>query len=110
MDYLRFMPPLEKKNRLKWWSSVLIAGPGWIILGFLKQMGGILLAGVVIFSGLSIYEAKTPIEMYHIGYHYIFDNHSVALGVATLFVIISQIKINVTNAYAGSSSFTFWRS
>jgi len=102
VDYLRFMPPLQKKNQVKWWFSVLVAGPGWIILGFLKQMGGILLAGVVIFNGLSIYEAKTPIEMYHIGYHYIFDNPSLSLGLATLFVIISQIKINVTNAYAGS--------
>jgi len=102
VDYLRFMPPLEKENRVKWWSSVLIAGPGWIILGFLKQMGGILLMGVAIYGGLSIYDAKTPIEMYHAGYLYIFDNPSLALGAATFFVIVSQIKINVTNAYAGS--------
>ncbi|WP_457749072.1 EAL domain-containing protein [Sulfurimonas sp.] len=102
VDYLRFMPELTQKNRLKWWSAVLIAGPGWILLGFLKQMGGMFLASLVLASGLSVYEAKTPIEMYYLGYQYIFDNPEIALAVATLFVVVSQIKINVTNAYAGS--------
>ena len=102
VDYLRFMPPLTKKNRLKWWFSMLAAGPGWIILGFLKQMGGIFLAAIVLLAGFSVAEAKTPIEMYYRGYQYIFDNPEVALSAATFFVIVSQIKINVTNAYAGS--------
>ncbi|MEA1917800.1 MAG: ATP-binding protein, partial [Campylobacterota bacterium] len=102
VDYLRFMPPLHKKNRFKWWSSMLIAGPGWIILGFMKQMGGIFLAAVVLLAGMSLYDAKTPIQMYNIGYQYIFENQGIALAAATFFVVVSQIKINVTNAYAGS--------
>lgn len=102
VDYLRFMPPLTKKNRFKWYASMLIAGPGWIIIGFLKQIGGLFLTAIAVFSGVSIYEAKTPIEMYHIGYTYVFDNPALALSAATFFVIVSQIKINVTNAYAGS--------
>ena len=102
VDYLRFMPPLSQKNRIRWWSALLIAGPGWIVLGLLKQLGGILLAFIVLLSGMSIYEAKTPIEMYTIAYTYIFSNAHTALFVATFFVILSQIKINVTNAYAGS--------
>ena len=102
VDYLRFMPPLQKNNRIRWWSSLLLAGPGWIILGFLKQIGGIFLAAIVLLTGLSISEAKTPVQMYYIGYQYIFDNPEIALLASTLFVIVSQIKINVTNAYAGS--------
>jgi len=102
VDYLRFMPPLTKKNRIRWWFSMLIAGPGWIILGFLKQIGGIFLASIVLFAGYSLSEAKTPIEMYNIAYTYIFTNPEYALVAATFFVIVSQIKINVTNAYAGS--------
>ena len=102
VDYLRFMPPLTKNNRVKWWFSMLIAGPGWIILGFLKQIGGMFLAAIVLLSGFSLTEAKTPIEMYNVGYTYLFDNPQTALIAATIFVIISQIKINVTNAYAGS--------
>jgi len=102
VDYLRFMPPLTKTNRLKWWSSVVIAGPGWIVIGFLKQIGGMFLASIAILGGMSVYTAKTPVEMYNTGYTYVFDNPHTALIAATLFVIISQIKINVTNAYAGS--------
>jgi len=102
VDYLRFMPPLTKQNRIKWWCSVLIAGPGWIIIGFLKQMGGIFLMSIALSLGMGIYESKTPIEMYNVGYNFIFSNPELALSMATLFVVISQIKINVTNAYAGS--------
>jgi len=48
VDYLRFMPELTRKNSIKWWFSMLSAGPGWIILGFLRQLGGIFLAGIVL--------------------------------------------------------------
>ena len=102
VDYLRFMPPLTKENKFKWWISLLSAGPGWIIIGFFKQIGGIFLASIVLLGGYSVAAAKTPIEMYHIGYTYILDNPSLSLTAATIFVLISQIKINVTNAYAGS--------
>ncbi len=102
VDYLRFMPPLTHKNRIRWWFSVLSAGPGWIILGFLKQIGGMFFAAIALYGGYSVLDAKTPIEMYSNAYTFVFDNPALALSVATLFIIISQIKINVTNAYAGS--------
>ncbi len=102
VDYLRFMPPLKKDNKVRWWFSMLLAGPGWVILGFLKQIGGIFLASIVLYAGYSVSEAKTPIEMYNIAYTYVFNNPDRALIAATFFVIVSQIKINVTNAYAGS--------
>ena len=102
VDYLRFMPSCTKQNRFRWWTSLLLAGPGWIIIGFLKQIGGMFLASILLLFGYSLTQAKTPIEMYTLGYSYVFDNPQTALIAATLFVIISQIKINVTNAYAGS--------
>jgi len=102
VDYLRFMPDKNKSNRLKWWSAVLLAGPGWIILGSLKQLGGVLLAALVLLGSASLIEAKEPIYMYNLAYTYVFDNPQVALAVSFIFVMISQIKINVTNAYAGS--------
>jgi len=102
VDYLRFMPEKTSKNQVTWWFTVLMAGPGWIILGFLKQIGGILLAALVIMAGLSFEDAKQPIQMYSLAYTYVFDNQETALFIAMVFVIISQVKINVTNAYAGS--------
>jgi len=102
VDYLRFMPEKTKDNRIKWWAAVLLAGPGWAILGFLKQVGGILLAALVLLGGASLVDAREPFQMYSAAYHYVFENPEVALLVSFIFVIVSQLKINVTNAYAGS--------
>ena len=44
VDYLRFMPEKTAANAKKWWSAVIAAGPGWVILGALKQLGGAFLA------------------------------------------------------------------
>ncbi|MCW2632855.1 MAG: hypothetical protein JWR88_1817, partial [Pseudonocardia sp.] len=44
VDYLRFMPPKNTGNRFQWWAAVLSAGPGWVILGAIKQIAGGLLA------------------------------------------------------------------
>ncbi|NOQ63675.1 MAG: EAL domain-containing protein [Methyloprofundus sp.] len=102
VDYLRFMPDKQPSNQYKWWFAVIVAGPGWVILGFLKQMGGVLLASLAVLTGLAVVEAKEPVQMYHIAYTYIFDNQQIAVSLVMIFVVISQIKINVTNAYAGS--------
>lgn len=102
VDYLRFLPDLTKRNRLAWWSSMILAGPGWIILGGLKILCGSLLAVLAIEAGLPRATALEPIQMYIKAYEYVSANPEVVLACATLFVIISQVKINVTNAYAGS--------
>jgi signal transduction histidine kinase/purine-cytosine permease-like protein len=101
-DYLRFLPDLSKHNRGAWWAAMLSAGPGWIIIGGLKIVAGSLLAVAAIRMGSSASQAVMPMHMYTNAYESVFDNRGVALGVAALFVIISQIKINVTNAYGGS--------
>lgn len=102
VDYLRFMPPLEQRNRKRWFAGVLFAGPGWIVFGVFKLMAGALLAYLALQAGASVADAKQPAVMYEIGFRYVFDSPAWALAVAALFVVVSQIKINVTNAYAGS--------
>ncbi|HAX80404.1 MAG TPA: histidine kinase [Cyanobacteria bacterium UBA11372] len=102
VDYLRFLPDKTEKNRTRWWLAAILAGPGWIILGGAKQLGGAFLASLAISHGVSFTKAVEPIQMYLAGYEAIFSNPGIVLTVGTLFVIISQIKINVTNAYAGS--------
>ena len=102
VDYLRFLPEKQEHNRVQWWMAVILAGPGWIILGGAKQLGGAFLATLAINHGLTLGDAKQPINMYLGGFADMFSDPKVVLTIATLFVIISQIKINVTNAYAGS--------
>lgn len=101
VDFLRFMPELTAKNRLRWWAATLTAGPGWVLFGMLRQIGGALLAHLAVRHGIVPAHAHEPTQMYLIAYGELFDSGT-ALAVTTLFVVISQIKINVTNAYAGS--------
>jgi signal transduction histidine kinase/purine-cytosine permease-like protein len=101
-DYLRFLPDKTQKNRFAWWSALLSAGPGWIVIGGLKILAGSLLAVLAIRAGAPAGDAITPINMYIEAYGYVFDDRAVILAVAVFFVVISQVKINVTNAYAGS--------
>lgn len=102
VDYLRFLPDRQPENHRRWWIAAMSAGPGWIVLGWAKQIGGAFLASLAIYHGVSYARAKEPIQMYLAGFTDVFDDPATILTVGTLFVIISQIKINVTNAYAGS--------
>ena len=102
VDFLRFMPELKKHNRFRWWTATIIAGPGWIVFGVFRQLGGALLAHYAIQQGIAYEHAHEPTQMYLMAYRMIIDNAELALAVTTLFVVISQLKINVTNAYAGS--------
>jgi len=44
VDFLRFLPERTRQNRVRWWSAVLVTGPGWIVMGMLKMAGGAFLA------------------------------------------------------------------
>ena len=102
VDYLRFLPDRNESSRIAWWSAMILAGPGWIIIGGLKILCGSLLAVLAVNAGLPRSTALEPVHMYIKAYEYVSDNSELVLAAATLFVIISQVKINVTNAYAGS--------
>ena len=102
VDFLRFLPEKTHESSKRWWAAVIIAGPGWIILGMARQLGGALLAYLAIQHGVESEHAYEPTQMYRVAYQYIFTNPKLGFATVTLFVVISQIKINVTNAYAGS--------
>ena len=102
VDYLRFMPECKPENRLRWWASVLIGGPGWVLPGVIKMLGGALLAYVAIRQGIPVARAVDPNQMYLVAYQYVFSGLGWAVAATVIFVIVSQLKINVTNAYAGS--------
>lgn len=102
VDFLRFMPEKTQANRWRWNLGVLLAGPGWVILGMLKMVAGALLAYLVFNRDMPLSSAVNPTHMYWVGFEHVFSHHEVALAVTALFVCVSQIKVNMTNAYAGS--------
>jgi hypothetical protein len=87
---------------MAWWTAYLAAGPGWIIPGLLKLLAGSFLAYLAIRHLVPVDKATEPTQMYLVAFGNVFSSPQVALAFTCTFVIISQIKINVTNAYAGS--------
>jgi signal transduction histidine kinase/CheY-like chemotaxis protein/purine-cytosine permease-like protein len=102
VDFLRFMPQQTPENRWRWHLGVLAAGPGWILLGIAKMLGGALLAWLAISSAIPLEQAVNPTHMYLAGFGLVFDHPQAALAATALLVVVSQVKINMTNAYAGS--------
>lgn len=102
VDILRFLPRKRKGNSLRWWSAILMGGAGWIVPGSIKMLIGSFLAVLAVSHGYDFVEAAQPTEMYLVAFGYVTASPIVALGLMGLFVVLSQLKINVTNAYAGS--------
>ncbi|MCB1889946.1 MAG: response regulator [Rhodocyclaceae bacterium] len=101
-DYLRFMPERTPANRHRWLAGVLVGGPGWVVIGVAKMLGGTLLAYLAIRHLVPPDKAVDPNQMYLVAYRQVFPSEGWAIAITALFVVISQLKINVTNAYAGS--------
>ncbi len=107
IDYLRFMPPRTAANSRSWWTWMVLAGPGWVVLGAVKQALGLFLA-VYLIASLDPAAAATANEPVHqfLGVYEQMMPAWLAMTLAVVLVVISQIKINVTNAYSGSLAWT----
>ncbi|QOZ28010.1 ATP-binding protein [Bradyrhizobium sp. CCBAU 51753] len=102
VDFLRFLPRDRRTSRKAWWIALLSAGPGWIVLGALKLLAGSFLAFFALSHGVSAEHAAEPASMYLEAFRYVLSQPDLAMALTGTFVILSQVKINVTNAYAGS--------
>jgi signal transduction histidine kinase/ActR/RegA family two-component response regulator len=72
------------------------------VLGVVKMLGGALLAYLALSHMVPAARAVDPNQMYLAAYEYVFADYGWAVAATALFVVVSQLKINVTNAYAGS--------
>jgi signal transduction histidine kinase/purine-cytosine permease-like protein/DNA-binding NarL/FixJ family response regulator len=102
VDFLRFLPERTPANRVRWWAAVLVSGPGWVFMGMLKMAGGAFLAFAALQFEVDAAHAAEPTQMFLAGFTQAVGQPGIALAMTVLFVVLSQIKINVTNAYAGS--------
>lgn len=102
VDFLRFLPERTRANRCRWWAAVLVTGPGWIFMGMLKLAGGAFLAYLALQFEVDAHRAAEPTQMYLVGFTNAVGMPELAVAVTVVFVVISQVKINLTNAYAGS--------
>lgn len=106
IDYIRFMPPKTAENKRSWWVSVIMAGPGWVLFGATKQIIGVFLAVYVLaILGGDATEAVEPVHQFMSVYREMMPAW-LAIALAVILVVMSQIKINATNAYSGSLAWT----
>ena len=102
-DYLRFLPARRPDRRdRRWWAAMLAGGPGWIVLGVPKLLAGSFLASLAVGQGVAPDLAAHPAEMYRTAFGFVTSSPAGALALAGVFVAVCQVKINITNAYAGS--------
>ncbi|KPF60582.1 ATP-binding protein [Rhizobium sp. AAP116] len=101
VDFLRFLPP-EGARKLHHRVGIFLAGSGWVVLGVPKLLAGSFLAVLTLSTGVPISEAADPAHMYVAAFGYMIPNETAAMLLMAGFVVISQLKINVMNAYAGS--------
>lgn len=106
IDYLRFMPPKTPENARRWWAATILAGPGWVLFGAIKQVVGLFLAVYLIAQAAGpATVANQPVHQFLEIYQDIMPPWA-AMTLAVILVVISQVKINVTNAYSGSLAWT----
>ncbi len=113
VDFLRFLPAevggktggrgiaaglARAAHRL----GVFFAGAGWIVLGLPKLFAGSLLAVIALRWGVAESHAGEPAYMYQVAFQYMLPSTQAATVLTAAFVVVSQLKINVMNAYAGS--------
>ncbi|MBC57766.1 MAG: hybrid sensor histidine kinase/response regulator [Confluentimicrobium sp.] len=103
VDFLRFLPePKTRAERRKWWAALIAAGPGWSVLGVLKMLAGSYLVTLALRESVPASEAGDPTRMYFTAFDQVLSSPMLVMALTGTFVILSQLKINVTNAYAGS--------
>ncbi|WP_426163431.1 hybrid sensor histidine kinase/response regulator [Sandarakinorhabdus sp. DWP1-3-1] len=101
-DYLRFLPARTRGNRGRWWGALLLGGPGWVIIGGAKLLLGSYLARLVIDHGGNALQASAPPDMFLAVFNDMVGSPGLAMLLTGILVVTAQMKINVTNAYAGS--------
>jgi signal transduction histidine kinase/DNA-binding response OmpR family regulator/purine-cytosine permease-like protein len=102
VDYLRFLPDRRRVGKAGWWTALIAAGPGWILIGAAKLAAGSFLAYIALRHGVPVDRAAQPVELYRIAFTDLLHSPGFALAITGIFVVVCQMKINVTNAYAGS--------
>lgn len=101
VDFLRFLPP-DGQRKLHHRIAVFLAGSGWVIVGAPKLLAGSFLVVLALSSGVPSTRAADPAQMYYTAFGYMIPSETAALLLMVAFVVVSQLKINVMNAYAGS--------
>ena len=83
-------------------AGIAPSGPGWIFIGGMKLLAGSFLAVLALRYGVPPERAAEPTQIFRVAFEAMSLSPRTAIILTGIFVITCQIKINVTNVYAGS--------
>ncbi|MCO5972822.1 purine-cytosine permease family protein [Actinoallomurus soli] len=104
-DYLRLMPDPRPGRAGRWKLAVIFGGPGLTLFAVVIFFASTLLVGYAE-TQTTPDRAAEPVELFTVVYQRMTGSHTVALLLAGLLVLLSQIKINIMNTYSGSLSWS----
>ncbi|MDT7774785.1 MAG: hypothetical protein QOC67_3709 [Pseudonocardiales bacterium] len=104
-DYLRLMPDPRAGGDRSWRLAVLFGGPGFALFSIVVFFASTLLVGYAD-TQASAGQVAVPVDLFTIVYQRLTGNHTLALVLAGVLVLLSQIKINIMNTYSGSLSWS----
>ncbi|MFB9834660.1 purine-cytosine permease family protein [Actinoallomurus acaciae] len=104
-DYLRLMPDSRPGRAGRWRLAVILGGPGLTLFAVVIFFASTLLVGYAE-TQTTPDRAAEPVELFTVVYQRLTGNHTAALVLAGLLVLLSQIKINIMNTYSGSLSWS----
>ncbi|WP_223843078.1 purine-cytosine permease family protein [Amycolatopsis methanolica] len=104
-DYLRLMPDPEPGRRGRWRLAVITGGPGFALFAVGIFFASTLLVGYAS-TKIGADHVGVPVDLFTAVYERLTGNHTVALVLAGVLVLLSQIKINIMNTYSGSLSWS----
>lgn len=104
-DYLRLMPDPAEGKRGRWRLAVILGGPGFALFAIGIFFASTLLVGYAS-TKLTPAQVGVPVDLFTSVYQRLVGDHTVALILAGVLVLLSQIKINIMNTYSGSLSWS----
>jgi len=104
-DYLRLMPDAQPGRRGRWRAAVVMGGPGFALFAMVIFFASTLLVGYADTQAPAD-QVALPVDLFTTVYQRLTGNHTAALVLAGVLVLLSQVKINIMNTYSGSLSWS----
>lgn len=106
-DYLRLMPDpgTGRGQERRWKLAVILGGPGLGLFITVIFFASSLLVGYAS-TKLSPAQVTMPVNLFTVVYQRVTGNHTAALIMSGVLVLLAQVKINIMNTYSGSLSWS----
>jgi NAD(P)-dependent dehydrogenase (short-subunit alcohol dehydrogenase family) len=86
--------------------AVVLGGPGWVVLGVVKMLGGAVLAYLAITQMVPADRAVDPNQMYLAAWEYVFPHYGWAVAATALFLASDDSRYCTGGRYSVDGGMT----